>query len=503
MFTALTLNSDNYPLESFPLVLKNAVIGVRQITKAPIALVAASALGSAATASQGIANVQRPTLPKPIPLSLNLLTIAESGERKSVADSYFFEPIYAFDKAQRNQYDESLKSHSIEAMLWKSKVKGLEQRINKTIRAGSDASVPEQELRELHCLEPRIPICMRIVNSDITPAALAAELANNPCTATLHSNEAADLIRGPAMGNLAFLNRAWDGQTIEIVRKDARQNLWVQDARLTTVLAVQPDTFKILCEAKDSHARHSGYLARALIAYPTSTAGQREVDIFDDAFHMPNSIQCYQDKIQFLLNRAVERHTNGQARSVMSFSPQAKAVWVHFFNQVEVTLTPNGGYYYLIKDFAAKAAEHAARIAAIFELFNSVSDVISEDSVQRAIQVVTWYLLQFDRLFGNIPLQNGIQENAENLLSWMQQKSFAYSGQGPCVFSRRYIMQYGPKATRRAEHLKPVIEHLLLSADISLHGFKDFTLKTYQNIFHQPTYWGSIIPPGIEGLIIS
>ena len=461
MFRTEQILSAGYPLESFPTLLLNAVIDVQEITKAAIPLIAASALGAAATACQGLADVQRPSIPTPIPISLNLLTIAESGDRKSASDSFFFTPIFEFESAQRATYQESLKNYTAELAVWKAKEKGLKQGINKNTRDGVCTHFLEQELVTLYRQKVQEPPRMRIALSDVTPAALGAELESNPCLAVLHSNEALDIIKGTALRNLPFLNRAWDGQRIEVDRRDTSKSIVVDNARLTTVLAVQPGGYKFLCESKNSYARDSGYLARTLISYPESTAGTRELDLNTSGEYSPYRLEKFHRKIHDLLTCAFRRHAENNSRMIMSFSPGAKLKWVNFFNSVEKELKQGNGKFYLIKDFAAKAAEHVARMAAIFELMSTDDKEISEDSVERAIKVVTWYLCHFDSLFGSTLLQNEIIKNSEILLNWLKEKSLKFTGNLYFAFTRRNIMQYGPKALRCGEKLDVSVECLI------------------------------------------
>lgn len=75
---------DEFPLSSLPPLIRDAVIEAQQITQAPLGLVAASALGAVSLVCQNLIDVCRlNTLRGPV--SLFLLTLAESAERKGQA----------------------------------------------------------------------------------------------------------------------------------------------------------------------------------------------------------------------------------------------------------------------------------------------------------------------------------------------------------------------------------------------------------------------------------
>ncbi|OLE07876.1 MULTISPECIES: YfjI family protein [Delftia] len=482
MFNTSPPITDNYPAQYLPPLILDAVNDVRRLTQASTPLIAASALCAMATACQGLADVKRPGLPGVTPISLYFLTLADSGERKTAADGLFFEPIRRLEKTMRQQYAEGSANFELDEKIRLAKVRGLERRLEKESKAGRDTTATEGELGQLMRAAPLLPARMRFMVSDITQAALYSELSLNPCTAVLHSNEAADLIKGRTMSNLPMFNRAWDGQTLDMDRKDQADSQWVEGARLSTGLAVQPHLLEFLCGKGGNYAREVGYLARTLVAFPKSTAGQRFVDGSDNSDSLPSGILTFQSQVHQLLLKAVERHHNGEARRVLTFEPQAAHCWVAFFNHIESRLDPQFGRLSPIKDFAAKAAEHAARMAAIFEMAQGYAQTISEDSVQRAIAIIEWYLREFDHLFAKSTEEKSIEKHAEKILVWMHSKSPLTGFGDRRTFTRREIQQSGPRP-RDPESVSVVLQYLLTHGHIqSVFGSdKGFQLSNTNN----------------------
>ena len=56
-----------------------------------------------------------------------------------------------------------------------------------------------------------------------------------------------------------------------------------------------------------------------------------------------------------------------------------------------------------IKDFASKAAENAARLAALFHLFSGKIGDISTEDMEQAITLTHWYLCEARRLLEPSP----------------------------------------------------------------------------------------------------
>ena len=90
---------EDYPLDALPGAIQQAVQEVAGFVKAPIAMVASSALAAVSLATQAHADVKRADKLHG-PVGLFLITIAGSGERKSTCDGFFAKPIRDFEAAQ-------------------------------------------------------------------------------------------------------------------------------------------------------------------------------------------------------------------------------------------------------------------------------------------------------------------------------------------------------------------------------------------------------------------
>lgn len=77
---------DPYPVDKMGPILAPATEAIIRLTQAPAGICANSVLAAASLATQALADVKIPGTERAHPLSLYLLTIAESGERKTTAD---------------------------------------------------------------------------------------------------------------------------------------------------------------------------------------------------------------------------------------------------------------------------------------------------------------------------------------------------------------------------------------------------------------------------------
>jgi putative DNA primase/helicase len=91
--------AEPYPLDALPDTIRAAVEEVAGFVKAPVPLVASSALAALSLACQAHIDAKRAEKLHG-PVGLFLLTIADSGERKSTCDGFFTRAIRDYEEAQ-------------------------------------------------------------------------------------------------------------------------------------------------------------------------------------------------------------------------------------------------------------------------------------------------------------------------------------------------------------------------------------------------------------------
>ena len=133
-------------------------------------------------------------------------------------------------------------------------------------------------------------------------------------------------------------------------------------------------------------------------------------------------------------------------------NPQAKHLWIQFFNSIEAGLASQGQWLE-IKDFASKAAENAVRLAALFHLFSGKTGDISVEHIEQAITLMSWYLFEAKRLLEPQSTQPNL-DDAKKLLVWLLE-------QRPQTTTPRDILQFGPlrSKTQRDAALETLVLH--------------------------------------------
>lgn len=246
-----TESHEPFPLYALPPTIKRAVEECVHFSQPPIPLAVASALSSVSVAAQGLIDVARgESLIGPV--SLYMLTLAESGERKTTIDNFFTEPIRKWERKKREQFKDDIKNFEVDNTNWNALMEGLKEALKKS-KKNEDVQKIESlqlEIKELITKKPKVPILPRIIYVDYTPEALGSMLASGHHSAALISNEGGTFLGAHGMNpeslmrNLSLTNTLWEGQSTPCDRRAIEKSFILQGARLTIGISVQPEAFQ-------------------------------------------------------------------------------------------------------------------------------------------------------------------------------------------------------------------------------------------------------------------
>lgn len=425
-----------YPIDATPAIIQNAITAYHKYGQQPVALIASSALANVSLACQSLANIARDHY-LVTPVSLYFLTAGGSGERKSAADSVFS---YAC-----RQWESSIKKQRAPAILtaktlhhaWAMERDGLLTQIKRAMVNGDDSQYLKYLLNKVMSQEPQIPLQPMLYFEDATQEALASDLSIGWPSASLWSDEAGIVLGSHSMqGNplrfVALLNRLWDGKAFTAHRKTT-DNYTLEDRRITLNLMMQPMLLQKIAHQVSGIGRQSGFLARCLLAHPESAMGTR---FYQEPPTSREFMTDFEARITACLQQTEELDRQGcHHLPTLSLSPEAKQKWVLFFNSLETGLK-NQGQWVDVKDFASKSAENAARLAALFHLFDGSEGSINVTHTEQAIAIVSWHLEEARRILAPSP-ENKIHQDARKLMKWILSKGLQQT-------TPRFIQQSSP-----------------------------------------------------------
>jgi hypothetical protein len=434
-------NADNYPLDTLPPLLRQAVIDMHFVTKAPIPIIAASLLASASVVSSAGRLVRRFN-GKIGPIALYLMLIAESGDRKTTCDNIASKVLYDFDAALLELFNVALGEYRVAHGIWNPERESVTTALKRAFGAGKDCTLLKARLAEIIAREPIEPKFRSLMAHDITPEALVQRLSTLQIAA-IFADDAGAIFQSKTFNNLGILNIAWDGGRLRVDRKN-QHPLVVEKPNLTLSLMTQYDVMQSFLKKKGAQARSIGLLARFLFAMPTSAQGFRpEMNL---AAIRTDGLDAFNLWLAKMLNDSFTPscELKGDPK-ILDFSWPARECCREYANLVEMNLQPSGKLTE-IRDAASKIGENMARIAAIFHLITGDEGEISLETTEAAIAVSDWYLTQFNRLFGQPYEIPAWEQNAQMLYAMILKMA---ANHNCSLFRRNLIYQCSPISLRK------------------------------------------------------
>jgi hypothetical protein len=191
-------------------------------------------------------------------------------------------------------------------------------------------------------------------------------------------------------------------------------------------------------------ARGTGFLARFLLAWPRSTMGTR--DYRECKLDGP-ALSTWDATVAKLLSHPLPADPKTMILNpqLIILSLRARRRWIAFHNDAEHELGPLQEFAD-VADFAAKAAENAARIAAVFWVFErGPSGEIAAETMEAGAAIASWHLHEAKRIVGATKVPQAVSD-AALLVQWMQQPG--PDGKERWKVSPRDILREGPARLR-------------------------------------------------------
>ncbi|UCQ53887.1 DUF3987 domain-containing protein [Edwardsiella tarda] len=457
-----------FPIHVFPARVGHAIYEVVQHTQAPLPMVAAEILGVISLACQNRIDVCRLNNLRG-PTSLFIVTIAESGERKSTVSKLLMKPIYQLEEQLFELYKQEITKWQYNVRIFKAEEKALMSKLKSEIRGGKDPTITRRSLSMLQDSYPVEPVRYKLTFNDTTTAAIKEYLCYDWRSVGILSDEAGTIFNGYALNELPFVNKMWDGATYSVERKNAPERL-IKNARLTLSLQVQPVVINRYIERKGDVAKGIGFFARTLISRPFSTQGYRQItNPVVSSEHLP----LFHERLMEIVNESI---TNKDERICLHFSPDAGQKWIAFYNEVETEMRLIG-FLSDFKDYASKVAENMARIAALLHYFNGDEGDISLTAVDAAIEISSWYVNEYIKLFSKPQEVNIVNADADELYWWIKE----YCNRNFIPYMRKNtILQNGPDRFRKCSKANELLSILYYQGKISAY-------KKGKTLFIQPT----------------
>lgn len=390
-----------YPVEALGDLLGNAAKALAYHVQAPLGMAGQSVLAVTSLAVQGHVNVHKGNT-EPSPTTLYCLTVGESGERKTALDRLAMKPIYEYQAERRAEYENLLADYRAELEAHELRHKSIVESYKgsgkkRKALSRDDEQALAGELAELERNRPAPPPRPNILMEEPTAEGIYRHLMEALPIAGLFSDEGLSFFDGHGMADdakgrsITLYSQLWDGKPITRTRAGAGDSGVLAGRRLAAHLMIQPIVADRVLS--DPLMTGQGFLARFLICSDRALWGTRLLEnrpADERAAHDP-AITRFWDAIADLIRQPLPTNEAGELEpETVTITGAAFEAWRTVHDAIEKQMGPRGELVD-IRPFAAKAADHTARIAAVLAYAESRS-APTRAHVERASALIDYYL---------------------------------------------------------------------------------------------------------------
>ena len=428
-----------FPFDALGPILGPAARVIADSVQAPDALAGGGVLAAAAVAAQPHINVVMPH-GQEVPVSLFFAAAANSGDRKSAVDTITCHPIDEQRKADARAASKALAAFKAE----KAKRK------------------PGEPMDE--------PPPVKALTIGKATVEGLHHLLRTQSHIGLFSPEGAEFVAGHSMrdekraAGIAAILKPWGGEAWDSMTRGDGLSVLV-GRRVSMHLLMQPVILQRLMG--DPLAQGQGWIARTLIASPKSLAGTRLYRTGQVPAGRRPEVLAYYAAVRALLDMPLPTHPDGDGYELqprpVTMSDEAQALWIEFYDEVE-RQQGKGGTLAAATAWASKAAEHAARIAAVIAIMGDrYTTGIGADDMLGGIAIADFYMGEHVRLMGQTADLARLKL-LHDLLQWLRDRGASVR--------RAEVLQFSPRHLRdlKAEGLNPLLSELQTRAYIRPHA---------------------------------
>lgn len=396
------------PVNSLPPKSRLAFMELKKNTGAPDAVILAWILVPMAAAEMRRGRVKAPKRDVDV-LSIACITASPPGTGKSPVYRRVKQPFENFDVAALAKRKKTLDEHDPDLASWTAKTKGLSRLLNELSGSKKPEDVErakevDNELKDLVRRRPVKPRSRRMLKTSASFIRILQALQGDGESMLLATDEGSKLLKQIVKGDPDHFNQIFDGSTI--IHEQNNLDLVITNPLACFGINTHPEPFMEFIKHDGNEAIVLGVLPRCFIAIEwDETEADEDDDDDDDAdlWHHVNAFNAVNAK-----HIRIPDNTEDDVMFepvVLEFSQGAKKKFKNIKQELKVARRP-AGFLHGIRPFARKAPQLISRVAGVFHLSNEEDGLlIAGETLEKALDVVIWYLLQAKEIFVNQPLR--------------------------------------------------------------------------------------------------
>ncbi len=456
-----------YPVDALPTLMADMVAAMADLVQAPDTLCAHAVLSAAVLVTQGLADIHLPNTSRAMPLSLFLLVVAASGERKSSCDGLALKAVAQLEARLSETYADEMRTFRADRAAYEGEVSKIkaDRKIEQDER--------KQKLRALY--EPEEPTAPIIRATEPNLEGLLNLIAKGRPSLGVFTAEGGSFLGGHGMNEdaktrtLTGLSTLYDTGAAQRVR--AKEITILDGRRVSISLAAQAKIAAALLG--DELAQDQGFLGRFLVCYPDSRIGTREVRLAPTG--TDPRVEAFTDRVRRLLE--LQDGIKAPLRlPVIGVDDEAWEVFRAFSQAIEDNLG-DGKHWHPIRAAAQRMAENVGRIAGVLHLFahGGTDQPIDGDTMVSACEVGAFYLKEALRISGGVMVDAETQAVAD-LATWIESRS------GDLI-APSIIQQSAPRPRANAAKTRERIRALCEAGRLEAIGEGEIDGKHFKEIY--------------------
>ncbi len=435
-----------FPVDALPTLMADMVGAMADLIQAPDTLCAHSVLSAAVLVTQGLADIHLPNTPRAMPLSLFLLVVAASGERKSSCDGLALKAVARLEARLSETYADEMRTYRADRAAYEGEVSKI--KADRKI----EADERKQKLRALY--EPEEPTAPIIRATEPNLEGLLNLIAKGRPSLGVFTAEGGSFLGGHGMSDdaktrtLTGLSTLYDSGSAQRVR--AKEITILDGRRVSISLAAQAKIAAALLG--DELAQDQGFLGRFLVCYPDSRIGTREVRLAPS--DVDPRVEVFTDRVGRLLD--LQDGIKAPLRlPTIGLDAEAWEVFRAFSQAIEDNLG-EGKHWHPIRAAAQRMAENVGRVAGVLHLFahGGTDAPIGGETMVSACEVGAFYLKEALRISGGVMVDAETQA-VDDLAKWIE-------GRPGDLIAPSIIQQSAPRpranATQTRERIRALCE---------------------------------------------
>ncbi|GHV55681.1 hypothetical protein FACS1894216_18590 [Synergistales bacterium] len=411
-----------FPVDALPSQTAEFAFAASESVQAPLDMIGAVILGVLEIACRGRYPVRLPNGHTERPC-LYVAAIAPPSERKSGVIDVLTSPLIEYEVWYNEQHGGEVNQSRSERRLLEGRIAQAEKTAisEKSAEKRRDAEREllslNNELAELASVEP-----LRLYGADCTPEKLAAMLKAQRGAFALVSAEGGGLFENIGRycdrGGLELYLNGYSGDRVLIDRKNS-DSVVINKPTMSIIAPCQPSVIDDLFSDRQKAGR--GLLSRILFVKCQSRVGDRKPVSGALNWRMEQNFKT-------LCHAMLCAESTGD----ITFDDDGFTVYCDFFNRIEPMLSPDGGEFAFMGDWAGKLVGTMTRLAGLIHCisaFEADSDPldtqINADEARAAIEFADFFLAHAKAVYGE---QGEPQEVGYARYLWKRLKAFGKSG---------------------------------------------------------------------------